>query len=287
MVSDTERDVVSDTGRDPVSDTGRDEPRTCVVIGAGRAGGAFRGALSDAGWHVVVRSGRAVTAPGTATGVGGDTTSELPGAADLVLLTVPDDAVAVVARALPPTTAVVAHVAGSLGLDVLSPHRRVASIHPLMSLPDPTTGARRLREGCTFAVAGDPLVVDLVADLGGTAIEVPDDRRALYHGAATVAANHLTALCDQVERLADLAGVPAAAYWRLMDTTLQNVGHVGARAALTGPAARGDWQTLRRHLGALPGDERPLYVALCRRAAGLRGLELPDDIAALADPPTD
>lgn len=266
-----------------MSATTRTGPPTCIVIGAGRAGGAFRGALTAAGWDVTVRSGRAVAASAPATGPHDDTTSAPVADADLVLLTVPDDSVATVARALPPTTAVVAHVAGSLGLDVLAPHRRVASVHPLMSLPDATIGARRLRDRCTFAVAGDALVVDLVGDLGGTAIEVPDDRRALYHGAATVAANHLTALCDQVERLAELAGVPATAYWRLMDTTLQNIGHVGARAALTGPAARGDWQTLRRHLRALPDDERPLYVALARRAAGLRGRELPDDIAALAD----
>jgi predicted short-subunit dehydrogenase-like oxidoreductase (DUF2520 family) len=264
-------------------------PRACVVVGAGRAGGAFHGALTDAGWDVIDLPGRGVGAPGTATGAGSgrDATAGPLGAADLVLLTVPDDAVADVARALPPTTAVVAHVAGSLGLDVLAPHHRVASIHPLMSLPDATTGARRLREGCTFAVAGDPIVVDVVADLGGTAVEVPDDRRALYHGAATVAANHLTALCDQVERLADLAGIPAAAYWRLMDTTLQNVGRVGARAALTGPAARGDWRTLRRHLQALPDDERALYVALGRRAAALGGRELPADIVALAARPVD
>ncbi len=165
--------------------------------------------------------------------------------------------------------AVVAHVAGSRGLDVLGDHTRTGSIHPLMSLPDETTGARRLLDDCVFAVAGDHRCADLVGFLGGRAIEVPDDRRALYHATASVAANHLVALCGQVERLAAGVGVPVDAYWRLMSTTLDNVEQRGPAAALTGPAARGDTATLAAHLAALPPEERPLYEALMDAARAL------------------
>ena len=198
-------------------------------------------------------------------------------APDLVLLAVPDGAIADVARVLPATDAVVAHVSGACGLDVLAPHRRVGSIHPLMSLPVAATGRRRLLDSCTFAVDGDPLMGEVAASLGGRAIDVPASSRALYHATASIAANHFTALCAQVESLAARVGVPVDAYWTLMRTTLDNVADVGPDAALTGPAARADWDTIRAHLVALPTDEdRHLYLALCEHAARLAGHDLPD-----------
>jgi len=239
-------------------------PGTCVIVGSGRAGGSFHGALTEVGWTSELVSARSVSVP------------SLDGVA-LVLLTVPDAAVAEVAAAFPRTDAVVAHVSGACDLDVLAPHERVGSIHPLMSLPDSETGSRRLLDHCTFAVDGDPLMTELATALGGRSIEVPGPERALYHATAAIAANHLTALCAQVESLAAEVGVPVDAYWTLMSTTLDNVADIGPAAALTGPAARGDWDTIRAHLAALPtGDDRRLYLALCERAARLAGHDLPN-----------
>ena len=236
-------------------------PGTCVILGAGRAGGSFHAALTVVGWKSELVPGRSATRLHLAD-------------VDLVLLAVPDAAIAEVAAAVPLTDAVVAHVSGACDLDVLAPHERVGSIHPLMSLPDSETGSRRLLDRCTFAVDGDSLMAELAAALGGVPIEVPGPQRALYHATATIASNHLTALCAQVESLAAEVGVPVDAYWALMSTTLDNVADIGPAAALTGPAARGDWDTIRTHLVALPDDDdRHLYLALCRRAARLAGEE--------------
>ena len=169
------------------------------------------------------------------------------------------------------------HLARQVTLGVLGDHIRTGSIHPLMSLPGTEIGAARLLDACTFAVDGDPLMADVVADLGGLAVVVSDDHRALYHATAAIASNHLTALCAQVERLAGQVGMPVEAYWTLMRTTLDNIESVGAADALTGPAARGDWRTIERHLDALPdAAERTLYLTLCERAATLAGHPLPD-----------
>ena len=94
------------------------------IVGPGRAGSALAAALADAGWRVDGPLGR------------DHDPAPSPPATRLVLLAVPDGAVAAVAASLAPGEAVVAHVAGSLGLDVLAPHQRVASVHPLVSLPD-------------------------------------------------------------------------------------------------------------------------------------------------------
>ncbi len=236
------------------------------VIGPGRAGASMADALSQRGWSDLGRLGRGDD-PGDA-GVG----------VEVVIVAVPDDAIAAVAATVEPGSACLVHLSGAATLDRLAPHARRASVHPLVSLPDPTTGARRLQAGATFAVAGDPVADRIVDALGGTAIEVPDDRRAIYHAAAAVAANHLVALCAQVERLAGAAGLPPAAYWELMARTLDNVATDGPAAALTGPAARGDLATLTAHLDAIdtvgPG-ERPLYLALADAAAALAGRAAP------------
>ncbi len=125
----------------------------------------------------------------------------------------------------------------------------------------------------------------MVEALGGRAIEVAEHHRARYHAAAAVAANHLVALCGQVERLAAGADVPVSAYWELMADTLDNVRSRGAAASLTGPAARGDRATLVAHLEAIGADEGPLYLALADAAAAMADRPRPSTM--LTGPPTD
>jgi predicted short-subunit dehydrogenase-like oxidoreductase (DUF2520 family) len=125
---------------------------------------------------------------------------------------------------------------------------------------------------------GHGLALAVVEELGGRPVDVPDDRRVAYHAAAAVASNHLVALLGQVERLAAAAGVPAEAYWDLARPTIDNVVELGAAAALTGPVARGDWETVRRHLAAIAPDERDAYLAMSVAAARLVGRDVPDDL---------
>jgi predicted short-subunit dehydrogenase-like oxidoreductase (DUF2520 family) len=162
------------------------------------------------------------------------------------------------------------HLAGCHGLDVLAPHPRRASVHPLVSLPGAEVGAARL-PGAWFAVSGDPAALAIPAALGGRVLGLADDPviRARYHAAACLASNHLVALLGQVERVSALAGVPFEAYLDLVRATVDNVAALGPAAALTGPAARGDEATLARHRAALPAEERAAYDALAERAVRL------------------
>jgi predicted short-subunit dehydrogenase-like oxidoreductase (DUF2520 family) len=199
---------------------------------------------------------------------GDDLTAAAQGV-DVVIIATPDGAVAQVAAAITPVPGtVVLHMSGALGLDVLAPHVRRASLHPLMPLPSAEVGRVRISSGITFAVAGDPLSTTLGRALGGRCIEIDDDHRAAYHAAACIAANHLVALLGQVERVAASAGLGVDAFMALAGAALQDVADMGPAAALTGPAARGDEATLARHRGALAPDEVAGYdagVALARR----------------------
>ena len=105
-----------------------------------------------------------------------------------------------------------------------------------MPLPNPTVGARRLAGGATFAVAGDPVARQMAESLGGRTVEVADADRAAYHAAACIAANHVVALLGQVERVAAAAGLPLDAFLDLTRAAVDDVGRLGPRGALTGPA---------------------------------------------------
>src|SRR3984885_6768624 len=220
------------------------------IVGPGRAGTSLAAALSARGWEFAGFLGRH------------DALARAAADVDLLIIATPDDVVAEVAAAVVPSPRpTVAHLSGSLGLDVLAPHPLRAAVHPLVPLPNGEVGAARLCSGVTFAVAGAPLARDVVTSLGGRVVEVADDDRAAYHAAACIAANHVVALLGQVERVAASVGLDLESFLPLPRAAVDDVDVLGAASALTGPARRGDWATLSRHLDALPESERAGYQA--------------------------
>jgi len=220
------------------------------IIGPGRAGTSLAAALSARGWEFAGFLGRHDDLTNAARGV------------DVLVIATPDDAIAEVAAAVVPVvTTTVVHLSGSLGLDALGAHPRRAAVHPLVPLPNGEVGAARLCSGVTFAVAGAAVAREIVATLGGRIVEVADDDRAAYHAAACIAANHVVALLGQVERVAAEVGLDLESFLPLTRAAVDDVAALGAPAALTGPARRGDWATLSRHLDALPESERAGYQA--------------------------
>ncbi len=224
-----------------------------VIVGAGRAGTSFAAALRDVGHRVTLMHH-------------GDLPVELDASLDLVILAVPDDAIALVApRLVLGANTVIAHLSGARGRDVLGAHPRVGSLHPLAILPDASLGAARLR-GAVYSVVGDPLLYEVVATLGGRIVEVLEDQRVLYHATAVAAANHVVALMAHVEVLAQEVGLELVDFLDLARQALDDVDVLGPRRALTGPAARGDVATIRAHLAAVPEAERATYAVLAQRA---------------------
>ncbi len=220
------------------------------VLGPGRAGSSLAAALSARGWEFAGFLGRHDDVTGAAHGV------------DVLVVATPDDVIAHVAAAvIPEPTTTVVHLSGSLGLEALAPHPLRAAVHPLVPLPNGEVGAERLGSGVTFAVAGAPAARAIVETLGGRLVEVADEDRAAYHAAACIAANHVVALLGQVERVAAAVGLDLDSFLPLTRAAVDDVAVLGASSALTGPARRGDWATLSRHLDALPKSERAGYQA--------------------------
>ena len=211
--------------------------------------------------------------------------------ADLVLVATPDAAIADTAAALAPGLepgALVVHLSGACTLDELTklelarPDVRTGALHPLQSLPSAAVGVDRL-PGSWCAVDGPDDVERIAVSLGMRPFRVAPEQRTAYHAAACIASNHLVALLGQVARVAAEAGVPADALLPLVRATVENVAALGTADALTGPVARGDVDTVARHLDALPAGEQAAYRALAAAALQLTGCRDP----AMADVLTD
>lgn len=257
-----------------------------AVVGAGRVGSALARALARAGWPVVAVACRTAASARRAARFTGAPAMEAGDAAALgrlVLVAVPDDQVAVAAREIAPRVqrgAVVAHTSGVLSSDALAPVRRrgarAASLHPLMTMPSPSAGAAAL-PGTHFFHEGDrgtgPVLRAMAKALGGIPVSVSRRGKALYHAGAVLACNDLVALLDAAFGLFGLAGVPAprarAALAPLVRRTVENVLALGPARALTGPVARGDAGTVARHLAALRGRPREIYLSLGRATLDL------------------
>jgi predicted short-subunit dehydrogenase-like oxidoreductase (DUF2520 family) len=260
-----------------------------AVVGAGRAGTALAVLLRRAGYRIVAASGRAATAERIRRhlGLGPVPAAEAAAAGQLVLLGVPDGAIAEACAALASEGAFrqgqwVAHLSGTARLDVLGPARRagagVLSLHPLQTLPDVERAIERL-PGSAMAVtatdeAGAALGESLARAVGARPFRLDDRAKPLYHAAAVFASNDVIVVTGLAERLFRAAGLPEPLelFAPLARTALENALNLGPAAALTGPVARGDAGTLEVHLGALRAaapDTVPAYVALARAALDL------------------
>ena len=194
----------------------------------------------------------------------------------LVLLCVPDRAIAQVAREIPPGPWV-AHVSGATPLFALEPHSRRFGLHPLQSFTK-ARGPEQLDGvwGAVTAATPEARTVgfELAETLGVKPFELDDANRAAYHAGAAFASNYLVTLRAAAGSLLAAANVPPEA----LDPLIRGV--VDGGFELTGPIARGDWETVERHLAVIRA-ERPeleeLYRTLAEATAKLAGRELPSN----------
>jgi predicted short-subunit dehydrogenase-like oxidoreductase (DUF2520 family) len=257
------------------------------VVGAGRVGSVLGAALARVGHRVVAVSAvseaslarAAELLPGTPV----LPPDEVVRRAELVVLAVPDDALADLVAGLAATGAwqagqLVAHTSGRHGLEVYAPaaahHVLGMAIHPAMTFSGTPIDLDRLADCCFGVTAPEPLrpaAEALVLEVGGEPVWVEESQRPMYHAALTHGANHLVTLTAQAMQALEAAGVesPARVLTPLVTAALDNALRSGD-GALTGPVARGDAGTVAEHLRQLQRltpDVRPTYLALARATA--------------------
>jgi len=257
------------------------------VIGTGRVGAVLGAALARAGHQVVAVSAVSERSRAAAQrmlpGVPVKPPPEVLAAADLVLLTVPDDVLPGLVSGLAGTGAPVAgrllaHTSGRYGAAVLQPATLGGglpmALHPVMTFTGRPDDLDRLDGICFGVTAPEPVLPAaeaLVIEMGGEPVVIDEANRALYHAGLASAANHLVALVAQSADVLRAAGVaePSRMLAPLLSAALDNALRLGD-AGLTGPVARGDADTVAGHIAALR-DTSPealrAYLALARLTA--------------------
>ncbi len=229
-----------------------------LVVGRGRVGRGLATALRTSTLPVRLTSGRRPRGLG---------------AADAVILAVPDGAIASVAESVAPQTrdgCVILHCAGSLGPEALGGvDRPSGAMHPLVSFADPRRPPALA--GATFAIDGSPearrAARRIARACGARPLELPGLHGGAYHAAAALVANGAAALATVGVEVLVGRGLKRRdaerALGALLRTVAENVERVGVPAALSGPVMRGDVATVRRHRGALiDRDARRAYDAI-------------------------
>jgi len=256
-----------------------------AFIGAGRVGTALAIAFARAGWQVTAVASRAAERRQ-------QFIERVPGArafvephavlddADLIFLTVPDDAVPAVAGALRLYSGQgLVHTSGALPASVLDPAMAAgtsaAGFHPLVAFADLEQALEDLH-GATVGLEGDesllPVLAELAQSIGARPVLLPPDGKQAYHAAAMLAAGGLVGLLDAIVELGRAAGLDElsalSVYAPLARQALANAERLGVDGALTGPFVRGDVGTISGHLDALrrlAPAVLPLYLAVARR----------------------
>jgi predicted short-subunit dehydrogenase-like oxidoreductase (DUF2520 family) len=272
-----------------------------ALIGCGKAGLSLCLALKSSGWDVagcLSKTPESVSqgAQWLACDILGSVAEIPPGA--VIILGVPEGAFMEVDRQVAVEDPhlkdrVILHLSGALPSGALKICRlrgaSVGSFHPLMSMPDPLTGARRLR-GATFAIEGRPAAVEVMRNmtqsLAGKNFILSPRGKTLYHASAVMASNHILALLADSQDMLEKAGADPVmaheAFHQLVDGTVENFYSSGAVAAITGPVERGDTRIVKNHLLALKRWPvvRERYRVLALGVLDLARQRNPDRIAA-------
>ena len=277
------------------------------VVGTGRVGSVLGASLDRAGHRVVAVSAVSRASRDKASRLLPDAALADPpdvvAAADLILLTVPDDALPGLVSGLAETGAplhgrLLAHASGRYGAAVLDPATRRGglplALHPVMTFTGRPEDVDRLTGVCFGVTASQtlrPVAEALVIEMGGEPVFVAERDRDLYHAALAGAANHLTTLIAESAELLSKAGVadPARLLGPLLSAALDNALRLGI-AGLTGPVARGDAGTVAGHIETLRKVSSPAavgaYVAMARLTADraiAAGMLRPEDAERLLD----
>jgi len=267
---------------------------TLAIIGPGKVGTSIGILASRAGYHIVAVGGRnKERTSAAAKRIGNDvracSISEAANKAQMVLLSVPDDAIEDVCVKLAEQRkfkqkAVVVHCSGALSSNVLTAARdyckcSVASMHPLQTFPKIDEAVKRIKGAYCFCEGDENavrVIEQLAKNIGLEPVRISSKSKTLSHAAAVMACNYLVVLMDSAVNLAENAGIDRKTAMLSLNllaaATLDNISKMGTTDSLTGPIARGDIETVSCHLHELSSKDEAL--AAIYRTMGLYATEM-------------
>ena len=251
-----------------------------AIIGTGMVGTAIGFLLKKAGYHIIAIVDKSpATLKKAHLYTGGEafrSPQEAVHRADCILITTPDDKISSACTEIALCPAIkdkfAFHMSGAGDLDLLDAAKKagaaVASIHPLQSFSSIDQAIKNI-PGSYFGITADKKAQaparSIVRDLGGIPFFISSDQKPLYHAAACIASNYMVALMNTVESIYKAIGLndkdAKKAYLPLVYGSLKNIENSGSVTSLTGPIARGDLGTIKKHVTAI-NNNLPQYSSL-------------------------
>lgn len=269
--------------------------KSISIIGPGKVGTALARLAARAGLKIVAMGGRNRTrTEQAAANVGANVQALEPVQAarlgEVVLLTVNDDSIRMLCDELSragafQAGAIVAHCSGTLTSNELTSARQarcyVASMHPLQTFPNAESACEKIANTYFFIEGDEPaakVLEEFSSQIGGRSLRIEPNAKTLYHAAAVMACNYLTALIDAALATGELAGIDRNSLTKaiegLVRSTVDNVFSAGTVKALTGPVVRGDVRTVEKHLLAIESEQGAVELGRIYRVLGSQALEI-------------
>ena len=241
------------------------------IVGCGRVGTALGRHLSNAGYRLYGLSCKTEASARKAAGILGtdnhtQDSLKITSGADIVFITTPDGVISQVCDDIAGkggfnAKTIVLHCSGAHPSTILSSAKKcgasIGSMHPLQSFA--AEGSKNTFKGIIVSVEGDAAAIAaakaMVNDLESVGLTIKTEAKTLYHAAAVVASNYLVAVQDLAIKFIEIAGIESKDAFKvlspLIQGTLSNIEAVGTTRALTGPIARGDLETVSRHIDGI------------------------------------
>jgi predicted short-subunit dehydrogenase-like oxidoreductase (DUF2520 family) len=260
-------------------------------IGAGKVGIAFGLYLKNQGFEIYGYFSRTFVSAKKAAKITGSkailNVKELPENIDLLFITTSDDAINKVCNDLVEENLlsegkILIHMSGASSSKLLKKAKEVGcfiySMHPLQAFADIEKAVSDLKD-TYFSIEGDEeklhVLEDILKTLGNPYFKLTDDQKSMYHLTACVVSNYLVTLMDYGGSLLSTIGINEKEGYKallpLIEGTIHNIHHLGTKNALTGPIARGDVGTIKKHIEALKEHEAALAFY---KVMGLKTIEL-------------
>lgn len=208
---------------------------------------------------------------------------------DLIFITTNDDQISVVVKDIVESCRIldeksIGHMSGAIASDILLPLQNlgasVFSLHPMQSFADLDKSVSDL-ENTFFGFESqkkDDQVISLLNKLGNPCLSLEPSQKPLYHITSCIVSNYLTTLIhfafDQMQKIGFDQQTSLTALKPMILGTFANIEKLGTAKALTGPIARGDVQTIQKHLTELvdqPEMQTQLYKVLGKATLELAG----------------
>lgn len=251
-------------------------------IGAGKVGTAFGKYLVNKGFDVEGYYSRSQKSSERAAEFTNSRSyyeaSELAGKSDIIFITTNDDEIEgvcnkLVQEGLLRSGQILIHMSGSASSKILESAKKKGcftySIHPLQAFADIEKAVKDLHN-TVFSIEGDKEKIDVVEKIlkttGNEFFNINSEQKIIYHATACVLSNYFVTLMDYGLSLFEAIGINGKEGYRamypLIEGTMKNIHELGTKKALTGPIARGDVNTIKKHLesiGNIANDKLDFY----------------------------